>query len=396
MPFPPARLILASLLGAGLVWAALALARVDAGFGAPLGADRLLQALDADPALHPGDAARARRLLHDRPIDGRGYRVLAQIADAQGDRARADALYAIAVRRAPRDRIARATLADRAFARGDLAAAFEQLDALLRVAPGVRDPVLRQLAPQFGDARLQAALVARLAADPPWRGALRPVLLDPGTPTQAALALLDQLAARTALSAEETAARVLLLQRDGRDAEARRQWLESLPMTADATSAWLFDGGFEHPDIAGPYAWQQTPPPGVAMATDADAAATGRQSLRIDFSGRAIATPGLQQALALPPGRYRLQLAADNATDAQRPFAWRLACRSGGASLLSLPLPAPSASATGWQPVAGEFDVPPDCPGQVLRLDFLARSLAERQVAGTLRLDALRIAPANP
>ena len=97
---------------------------------------------------------------------------LAQAEDAAGHADRATALYATAVARWPRDRIARATLADRAFAADDVDGGLHHIDALLRVAPAVRATVLGKLMPYLGDPRIRDGLVARLAADPPWRGAV--------------------------------------------------------------------------------------------------------------------------------------------------------------------------------------------------------------------------------
>jgi hypothetical protein len=86
-------------------------------------------------------------------------------------------------------------------------------------------------------------------------------------------------------------------------------------------------------------------------------------------------------------GDYHLAFASDNGTDALRPFAWQLRCQGDGRLLASLPLPA----VAGWQHGSGNFTVPPGCPGQSLRLDYLGRSLAERQFSGSLRLDALQL-----
>jgi hypothetical protein len=325
-----------------------------------------------------------------RPDDGRAYRVLARNAGIQGKGALAQDLYAIAVRRAPRDRPTRAALGDQAFAAGDLQGGFDQLDALLRVAPDLRDPVLRRLLPVLGDRRVQEALVDRLASNPPWRAAVLPVLLDSSAPTAAALDFLARLALRSPPTAGEADARIALLQRAGRDVEARQLWLSALPAAQRSEITDLFDGGFEHPDVTGAYGWRLAPPPGVAIASDDNNPAQGRRALTIDFSGRAIQSPGLAQRIALTPGRYRLSLAVDNATDAQRPFAWRVSCQGAGESLLSLELP--QGPAHGWQTLGAGFTVPADCPGQTLHLDLLARSIAEQQLSGRLRLDAVRIA----
>ena len=109
----------------------------------------------------------------------------------------------------------------------------------------------------------------------------------------------------------------------------------------------------------------------------------------IEFEGRAVTTPGLEQWLALPPGNYRLSATADNRTDAERPFAWTLRCQDDGAVLLTVPLP--DASTAGWQQLRDSFRVPASCNGQVLRLDYLGRSLSERQFSGSLRIDAVHL-----
>ncbi len=56
----------------------------------------------------------ARRQLQAAPVDGRGYRVLAQVAVARGQMPRALQLYKIAAKRSPRDVAARAWLAQHA------------------------------------------------------------------------------------------------------------------------------------------------------------------------------------------------------------------------------------------------------------------------------------------
>ena len=145
-------LLLAASLALGGGWLAVELAMRDADLGPPKGADRQMQAIDAEPAVTQADVATAHAILRERPHDGRAYRVLAQAADARGDREEATRLYEVAVRLAPRDRLTRAALIDRALTRDDVPAALEHLDALLRVAPGVRDTVLTELAKTLGNA----------------------------------------------------------------------------------------------------------------------------------------------------------------------------------------------------------------------------------------------------
>ena len=232
---------------AAFTLAAVQLARVDAEFGAPYGPDRLVRAIDATPALAATDAAQARLALRDRPIDGAAYRVLAQAEDAAGHADRATALYATAVARWPRDRIARATLADRAFAADDVDGGLHHIDALLRVAPAVRATVLGKLMPYLGDPRIRDGLVARLAADPPWRGAVAPALLEATVPAAEAEALLAALAARLAPTPAELQARLLLLDRLGQSAKARSIWLGTLSRPIAPSPGWCSMAGSSVP-----------------------------------------------------------------------------------------------------------------------------------------------------
>ena len=383
------RLLLATTLAACMLWGALGLQRVDTSWWPASGPDRSIRAMDADPALAPGDDAIALAMLRDRPIDGRAYRVLAQVAGASGDVSREDMLYAIAVRRAPRDRPTRGALIDRAFARGDVDAAFEQIDALLRIAPGLREPLLHALLPLLRDPRVRTGLVERLAGDPPWRNALPPVLLAEGSTTEFALPLLAQLAQRSPMTEGETNARVSLLQRAGGDAEARRLWLQAVPGGDDAANALLFDGGFERPGVTGPFAWRVSQPPGVTAEDALVDPAQGRHALSFDFADRAINGFALTQAIALAPGRYRLQAIYDNDTDSTRPFVWKIMCKQGGAPLLQLELA--SGPSRGWRRRGADFDVPAGCTAQTLGLHHDGRSIAERQFNGRLRLDGMQI-----
>lgn len=378
-------------------WAAIALSCVDAGIGAPAGPDRLLQALDRDARDHRTtdagrQAATARDILRQRPIDGRAFRVL---AEAETDAARADGFLAIAVRRAPRDRLARAAAIDRAFARGDVAAGIEHLDALLRVTPGVRAEMLQRVALLLEHEDIRAALLARLDHQPNWRGALVHALKAPQVPAEPAAQLLEGLARQRPLEVGEVDARIAVLTRLGRHGEARTIWRQSLPAQAGGgdADAGLFDGGFEHPGISGGYGWRIAAQPAVDVAYDDVAPFAGGHALALGFAGRAVGNLGVEQLLALRPGRYRLDLAVENGTEAARPFVLEIACQDGGPAPLALELPAAD-RAPAWQRIEGGFEIPEGaCAGQVLRLRYLGRSLPERLVTGTLRLDAMQLIP---
>ena len=393
-----ARWALALLSGAGFAWLAWQVARVDAGLGAPLSPTRALAAIEANAnaGKYP-DAAQARagaqRVLHDRPVEGAAYRVLADLQAQAGHDAAATKLFAIAAARWPRERQARAQLAARALRRGDIDTALTHYDALLRVAPGARTRLLATLMPLLDEARVRDGLVKRLAIDPPWRAALPGVLRADTTDPRAAEALLAQLAGRLAPSDAELQTRLALLEKFGQAAQARRIWLATVDATgagrAGSVGTAIFDGGFEHPGISGGYGWRLDAPAGTSIGHDTSDAVQGDQALVIAFEGRATAFAGVRQRLALATGRHRFAYRSRNQTETVRPFAWRIACTDAVRTLLESGVPAEP----GWQTTTAEFDVPADCPRQELELRHLGRSLAERRVSGLLYLDDLGIIP---
>ncbi|WP_228481973.1 hypothetical protein [Lysobacter sp. H21R4] len=370
---------------------AVQLARVDGSVGRPYGPDRLIESVDdhADPAtgLPENAATSARKALTMRPIDGRAYRVLGQVAMATGDDAGAGKLLGIATERWPRDRMAQALLAQRALVDNDSVAAVTHLDALLRVAPDIRAPVFAQMLTLLEFPEFRAALIDRVGMDPPWRAALVRTLRAGDTPPGPALAMLDELATRHPLKDDELQARVALLARGGSPQVARAAWISSLDPAVRGAAKPVFDGGFEHPDISEGFAWQIRSMPGVVIGPDAGNPHSGNHSLAIAFSGRAVQFAHVRQPLALPAGTWRLRASADNRTGSTRPFVWQLTCEGSKDRVAELALP----QSRGWQTVEGDFAINANCAGQQLLLRHTGRNLTERQMRGTLYVDDVEI-----
>ena len=190
------RLAIAIALAAAFAIAALQLAQVDAPLGSPRGPDRIVEAIPADADAAADLKAAAAAVLADRPVDGRGFRLLAQRAELEGQGERARELYRIAVERAPRDRLARAKLLEDALVAGNYNLAGEHVDALLRVMPTLGAPLLATLVQSLPAPALQAVLAPRLASDPPWRPALATALRQDDVDPAAADALLAAQAER--------------------------------------------------------------------------------------------------------------------------------------------------------------------------------------------------------
>ncbi len=360
--------------------------RVDADVGAPFGPDR--RVIDARALSKDANAltAVAREVMRDRPIDGGAFRLLGLAAGLESDSERAVERYRAAARLSPRDDIAQAMLVDASFAHGRVGEGVHHLDALLRIAPHLRAPMLTSLLPYTGNSELLEAMVSALAADPPWRGALAPVLRG-ADPAQAE-AFLAAIAEAVPLAPPELAVRVDALTALGEPARARDIWLQSLSESERALDGSPFDGGFEGVDQTGGFGWSWNDDPGVTISVDAIDPAQGRQSLQADFSGRMVRFIGPHQRLALSPGSYEISSAVDDRTGSSRRFAWFVQCTQGP-NLVELDLPA--ASSPQWQTARASFDVPPDCQGQQLTLRHTGRSMSERQISGVLRVDDVQL-----
>lgn len=360
--------------------------RVDAEVGAPFGPDRRVAVARGLSKDANALTVVAHETLRERPIDGGAFRLLGLAAGLESDSDRAVDLYRTAARLSPRDDIAQAMLIDASFGQGRVGEGVHHVDALLRIAPHLRAPMLASLLPYTGNPELLEALVNALAADPPWRGALAPVLRG-AEPAQAE-ALLAAIAGAAPLAPAELAVRVEALTALGEPARAREVWLQSLSETDRALDGLLFDGGFEGVDQTGGFGWSWNDEPGVTIAVDAIDPAQGQQSLQADFSGRAVRFIGPRQRLALSPGTYEISSSVDDRTGSSRRFAWFVQCTQGP-SLVELDLPA--ASSAQWQTARASFDVSPDCQGQQLTLRHTGRSMAERQISGVLRVDDVQL-----
>ena len=127
----------------------------------------------------PGEArTTARQLLAVEPLEGRGFRVLAQAAERQGMLADSARLYLIAVRRSPRDIPTRAWLIEHLLVTGHYGVALEQIDYLLRIAPGQHATLLPLLVQLSVDPDFAIALAHMLEQGPPWQSSLETLRLE--------------------------------------------------------------------------------------------------------------------------------------------------------------------------------------------------------------------------
>lgn len=332
----------------------------------------------------------ARRALRADPLDGRPYRVLGQLAAAEGNEARAAELYTLAARRAPRDRPAHLWLLDHHLKASRPAEAMPHLDTLLRIQPNLFtkfEPLLLALA---GAPPAHAALADTLANNPPWRARFLALASSKGEDAAAMAPLFEQLRQSPGgLADTELGPWLDRLVREGRVGQAYLLWAGQLPKEKLTALGNVYNGGFEHEPAPVGFDWRFGRVPGARIERLATEGAGGRLALRVAFEDRRVPFAHVRQMLALPPGRYRLALRAKaDSLRTDRGLVWQLACVAGGKPLGQTP---PLLGHGPWRSLELEFEVLAGCEGQWLTLRLPARIPAEQRIGGRAWFDDLKI-----
>ncbi|MGV8921405.1 MAG: tetratricopeptide repeat protein [Pseudomonas sp.] len=333
-------------------------------------------------------AVAARRLLQVSPTEGRGYRVLAQIAELRGRHDAARKLFSIAARRAPRDLAARAWLAQDALERGVPTDALQQIDHLLTLSPSSGATIFPVLVKLSADPGFADALADVLSSAPSWRGEMVAWLQRaPAEDRSAAGQVLGALQRNGGFDAGESKAWIQSLLGEGHWAEAYARWASPI-VASGKPMPLLFNGNFSTDPSEGGFDWLLPVTPGVII--EFEPGSGGGQILHARFLGRRMVGNFLEHRLLLAPGHYALQvrqraagLRSDNG------LGWTLTCEGA---------PAPQASSEalkgsrGWTSITVAFTVPAgECKGQWLRMGNAGAIGAGQLVSGDLWLEAARI-----
>lgn len=333
----------------------------------------------------------AERLLGDSPMYGIAYRALARVAEQQGDLPRAVELYRIAVRRAPRDDVSQAWLADYAAVRGDWPIVIAHVDALLRVSRRTPSELFDALLATASTAAGRSALIDRLGSQaPPWRSAFIGRLLR-DAPLDLVEALLAPL--RTApvpLDGSERERWIERLTAEGFGLRAHYIWQDGLAAEQRREVGNVFDGSFEQVPGESGFGWRFGRVAGATLDRRYVSGVVGKAALLVEFHGQRVAFQHVRQRLALVPGSYRFSgRARPDGLRNERGLQWRLRCESGAA----LGETERFSGQADWRDFQTPFDVPPEgCATQWLQLFLAARIPAERWAAGRIWFDDLRIA----
>ena len=376
-----------------LMWADAALKEGDATAALallPADPDALLKRAESQLAKKQLEAAAgtARKLLTASPIDGRAYRVLAQVADVRGQKESARKLFAIAARRAPRDLAAHAWLAQDALERGVPDEALIQIDHVLTLSPSAGGTVFPVLVKLSADPAFADALADVLRRPPSWRaGMLNALQRMPAEDREAADQVLSALQRKGGFDATETQAWIQSLLKQGRWGEAYARWASPIAASRKLLPL-LYNGDFAGEPEGDGFDWLMPAKPGVILEFE-PGSGDGRV-LHARFLGRRMVGAFLEHRLLLPPGNYELHVRQRaEALRSDHGVGWTLACEgSGAAQAYSETLD----GSRGWRLVSVPFIVPAnDCVGQWLRMGNAGPSRAGQLVSGEFWLEQATI-----
>lgn len=334
-------------------------------------------------------ARRARLVLAQRPLDGRAYRQLAEIEHAAGRTETAAALFLVALGNTPRDRLSQAWMADHAIARGQTMEAMERVILLMDMDAtlwGGLFPYLRQLSLHE---EAWSALIAKMAAEPPWRSQFLSAW-EQDAPAGFDAVMLGLEGTNASFTAAERELWVLHLVRRHRWTSAYLAWVDGLGADRRPVAPGVFNGSFEWAP-AGHFDWSLTPGGGNRKDVLATAGASGERALRVQFTGQ----PGtsVEQILVLPPGAHAFQARTRlEALHSDQGLVWSVRCMNDQTLLGSGPAMRNSRE---WYSYGFRFEVPRDCPAQRLSLEPQGRSALERRIQGVAWFDEVSITAAS-
>lgn len=325
------------------------------------------------------------------PGNAQALRILAQLAEAQGDEAHAWRFMQTAAQLSLRESTAVDWLMRKNLKKADYAAALYYADTLLRTHPQLVDYVTPTLVRIAEDRTANQLLKTLLVDNPPWRGRFFSVLPNHVSDARTPLDLLMALGrAAVPPTTEDLRTYLDFLVTHKFYGLAYYTWLQLLPSDRLGSVGLLYNGDFEIAPSGLPFDWLMTPGAGVTIDIVDRPDLAGR-ALVVEFEGSRVDFRSVTQLILLSPGAYRFTGKYKSEVSGARGMKWRITCAGA-----ALPI-AESAMMTGLRPQWTEFDfgftVPAnDCPAQYVRLDLDARMASEQFVSGSIWFGELKIA----
>ena len=333
------------------------------------------------------DGLEPREVLRTAPLEALPFVALAAAGDSTG--VEPLALHRIVARRAPRNLLSRAWLADYSLGTGQYTQALDHVDVMLRLSQRAGRELLPLMVRWAADPEFADVLVDRLRTDPPWRAAML-VALGRSVDSPATSTIFAALRDSGDLQDAERRRWLDALMRAGHWGRAYAHWVGSRDRPRGEAIPMLHDGGFDQPVANEAFGWRIGNGSGTYTEIGPADGAAG-PAARMVFLGRQVAAANLEQPLLLPPGAYRLRIRMKaQALRSDQGLEWTLTCNGRK----SRPF-AKSSRVEGsfdWHQESFEFTVPREqCAGQWLRLENPAPPGSSSLVSGTLWADDFQL-----
>ncbi len=340
------------------------------------------------------DAAKKNALaaLQAYPFEGRAYRVLAQVADAEKKSELALSLFQKAVRYSPRDLESHLWLLNYSLRTENAVAAVHHLDKLLRMQIDLLPPLMITIGGLAVQPVSQTALIESLTKNPSWRAPAVKMMMSEQAGASRYGVFFNRLAqAKGGLSESEQATWLLALSGNQEWSLAYLSWANQLPSERQLQLGNIFNGGFEYEPLGTEFDWQFDRVAGASIERAFREGVEGEKALIVRFNDQRVPFKSVRQTLVLPAGHYRMSglgFAEDLRTEIG--LVWSIECINSGIPLAnSEPLKGRSLK---WVGFSVDFEVPGNqCPAQRIFLQLPARTQAEQSIGGVVWFDALRI-----
>lgn len=331
----------------------------------------------------------ARRAIANDPFNARAFRLLAEIAD---DPQRIRFLMQEAVKRSRREWIAVLWLMADSFERKNFADVVDKADVLLRTGSNFTPEAMNYLTGLAATPEGQAALIATLAKQPPWRRSFFETLPNQvqyaATPYELMAALKT---AGSAPSDAELAPYLRVLIRENLVIDAHDIWLQFERDDEAAPVPLLNDPNFADEPSGLPFEWSMQRGSNATVEYARLGEKDRGQSVKFAFGVGRSQFPELSQVVVLGPGRYRLSGEFGGMIRAKRGLRWEVKCWRGKELAKTDMIYGHPRIA--WQPVSLDIEVPDEesCRSQQLRLFHDARSSSEQLISGEISLRHLSL-----
>jgi hypothetical protein len=310
-----------------------------------------------------------REQIARNPTQVRPYRKLALVLERQGKQEEAAAAIEQALWLDPTHPGALSDAADFYLRNGRAQQALPIFRRAVELYPSLGDEVWPVFAAEFESGRGRDFILRAATENPAWWSAFFRHVCEAGKNIDDLAKVLVVRADAGVLTNAERACLIDRIQRDGRWADARRLWLDTLPAEQRGRASNLFNGNFEWPLSNVGFDWIVQRQDSAIAQIDT---ARGKRALHVTFANTRYAGAPLHQYLLLDRGRYRLEGSqrADG-LDSWLGLQWGLYCRQeGSAAERQLAKTEPLAGSRAWMDFAREFTVPANCTVQVLRLEL--------------------------